>query len=56
MKVYLAQVEVAKGSQGLSGFDFETIFIICCVLFGIFVCLFGEKGFVHALWYLDLDS
>ena len=35
----------ARGAQRLSGFDFETIFIICCLLFGIFVCLFGEKGF-----------
>ena len=56
MRVYWAQVEVARGSQRLSGFDFETIFITSCVLFGIFVCFFGEKGFVHAVWYLDLDS
>ena len=45
----------ARGAQRLSVFDFETIFIICCVLFGIFVCLFGKKGFVHSLWYLDLE-
>ena len=56
MRVYLAQVEVARGSQRLSGFDFETIFMTSCVLFGIFVYFFGEKGFVHAVWYLDLDS
>ena len=56
MRVYLAQVEGPGGPQRLSGFDFDTMFIICCVLFGIFVCLFGEKGCVHALWYLDLDS
>ena len=56
MRVYLAQVEVARGSQRLSGFDFEMIFMISCVLFGIFVYFFGEKGFVHAVWYLDLDS
>ena len=37
MRVYLAQVEVARGSQRLSGFDFETIFMTSCVLFGIFV-------------------
>ena len=36
MRVYLGQVEVAKGSQRLPGFDFETIFMICCVLFGLF--------------------
>ena len=24
--------------------------------FDIFVYVFGEKGFVHAVWYLDLDS
>ena len=56
MRVYLAQVEVARGSQRLSGFDFETMFITSWVLFGIFVCFFGEKGFVHAVWILDLDS
>ena len=56
MRVYLAQVEVARGSQRLSGFDFETIFMTSCVLFSIFVYFFGEKGFVHAVWYLDLDS
>ena len=56
MRVYLAQVEVARGSQRLSGFDFETIFMTSCVLFGIFVYFFDEKGFVHAVWYLDLDS
>ena len=56
IKAILAQVEVARGSQRLSGFDFETIFITSCVLFGIFVYFFGEKGFVHAVWYLDLDS
>ena len=33
----MAQVEVARGSQRLSGFDFETIFMTLCVLFGIFV-------------------
>ena len=49
----MAQVEVARGSQRLSGFDFETIFITCCVPLGIFVCFFGEKGFVNAVWYLD---
>ena len=52
----MAQVKVTRGSQRLSGFDFETIFITLCMLFGIFVCFFGEKGFVHAVWYLDLDS
>ena len=31
MRVYLAQVEVARGSQRLSGFDFETIFMALCV-------------------------
>ena len=46
-------MEVARGSQRLSGFDFETIFLTCCVLFGICVCFFGVKGFVHAVWYLD---
>ena len=55
MRVYLAQVEVARGSQRLSGFDFETIFMTSCVLFGIFVFL-CEKGFVHAVWYLDLGT
>ena len=55
MRAYLAQVKVARGSQRLSGFDFETMFITLCVLFGIFVYMFGEKGFVHAVWYLDLD-
>ena len=52
----MAQVEVTRGSQRLSGFDFETIFMTSCVPFGIFVCFLGEKGFVHAVWYLDLDS
>ena len=56
LRAILAQVEVARGSQRLSGFDFETIFITSWVLFGIFVYFFGEKGFVHAVWYLDLDS
>ena len=37
MRIYLAQVEVARGSQRLSGLDFETIFIASCVLFGISV-------------------
>ena len=55
IKAILAQVEVARGSQRLSGFDFETIFMTSCVLFGIFVYFFGGKGFVHAVWYLDLD-
>ncbi len=55
-KAILAQVEVARGSQRLSGFDFETIFMTLYVLFGIFVYFFGEKGFVHAVWYLDLGA
>ena len=38
MRVYLSQVEVARGSQRLSGFDFEAIFISSCVLFSVFVC------------------
>ena len=52
MRVYLAQVKVTRGSQRLSGFDFETIFITSCVLFGISVCFLVRKGFVHAVWYL----
>ena len=44
MRVYLAQVEVARGSQRLSGFDFETIFITLCVLFGMFVCFLVRKA------------
>ena len=36
-KAILAQAKVARGSQRLSGFDFETIFMTLCVLFGIFV-------------------
>ena len=55
-KAILAQVEVARGSQRLSGVDFETMFMISCVPVGIFVYFFGEKGFVHAVWILDLDS
>ena len=54
MRAYLAQVEVDRGSQRLSGFDFETMFITSCLIFGIVVCVFGEKGFVHAVWYLNL--
>ena len=50
MRVFWAQVEVARGSQRLSGNDFETIFLTLCVLFGISVYFFGEKGFVHAVW------
>ena len=46
---------MARGYQRLSGFDFETIFITLCALFGISVVFVGEKGFVHAVWYLDLD-
>ena len=38
MRIYLAQVEVARGSQRLSGVDFETIFITSCALCGIFAC------------------
>ena len=44
MRVYLAQVEVARGSQRLSGFDFETIFMTLCVLFGIFVYFLVRKA------------
>ena len=44
MRVYLAQVEVARGSQRLSGFDFETIFMTLCVLFGIFVYFLVTKA------------
>ena len=40
----MAQVEVARGSQRLSGFDFETIFMTLCVLFGIFVYFLVRKG------------
>ena len=44
MRVYLAQVEVARGSQRLSGFDFETIFITSWVLFGILFCFLVRKA------------
>ena len=44
MRVYWAQVEVARGVQRLSGFDFETISITSCVLFGIFVCFLVRKA------------
>ena len=44
INVILAQVEVARGSQRLSGFDFETIFITSWVLFGIFVCFLVRKA------------
>ena len=44
MRVYLTEVEVARGVQRLSGFDFETMFIISCVLFGIFVCFLVRKA------------
>ena len=44
MRVYLAQVEVDRGSQRLSGFDFETIFMTSCVLFGIFACVLVRKA------------
>ena len=43
-KAILAQVEVARGSQRLSGFDFETIFMTSCVLFGIFVYFLVRKA------------
>ena len=44
MRVYWAQVEVARWSQRLSGFDVETMFITLCVLFGIFVCFLVTKA------------
>ena len=44
MRVYLAQVEVTRGSQRLSGFDVETIFITSWMLFGIFVCFLVRKA------------
>ena len=56
MRVYLAQVEVARGSQRLSGFDFETIFMTSCVLFGVFVYFLVRKALCMQFWYLDFDS
>ena len=44
MRVYLSQVEVARESERLSGFDFEGIFITSCVLFSIFVCFYERKA------------
>ena len=40
----MAQVEVARGSQSLSGFDFELIFMTLCVLFGMFVYFLVRKA------------
>ena len=40
----MAQVEVDRGSQRLSGFDFETIFMTSWVLFGTFVCFLVRKA------------
>ena len=54
-KAILAQVEVARGSQRLSMGRFcEDFHHLLCPIwyFGVF---FGKKGFVHAVWYLDLD-
>ena len=28
--------------------------LVVCYL--VFLCFLGKKGFVHAVWYLDLDS
>ena len=44
MRVHLAQVEVARRSQRLSGVDFETMLITLCVLFGIFACFLVRKA------------
>ena len=60
MRVYLAQVEVARGSQRLSGFDFERIFITCCVLCGVFVCFLVSKVLCMQCgtltWTIDMFS
>ena len=55
-KSILAQVDVARGSQRLSMGQFWEDFhhLLCAMLY--FVMFFRKKGFVHAVWYLDLDS
>ena len=55
MRVYLAQVEVARGSQRLSMGRFcEDFHRLLSYL--VFLCVFfGKRGFVQAVWYLDLD-
>ena len=41
---YLAQVEVDRGSQRLSGFDFKTMFMTLCVLVCSFVYFLVRKA------------
>ena len=55
-KAILAQVEVARGSQRLSmGRFWEDFHHLLCAIWYVGV-FFGKKGFVHIVWYLDLDS
>ena len=56
----MAQVEVARGSQRLSGFDVETMFITLCVLFGMFLRFLVRKAlcmqFGTLTWTLSVFS
>ena len=60
----MIHAEVDGGSQRLSGFDFETMFITSWVLFGIFVCLlvrkalcmqFGTVTWTLAVFFVDFS-
>ena len=56
LRAILARVEVARGSQRLSMCRFweDFHYLLCDIWYvGVF---FGKKGFVHTVWYLDLDS
>ena len=54
----MAQVEVTRGSQRLSGFDFEMIFMISSALFGMFFLVrkFGFMQFGTLTWIIGMVS